>query len=361
MPEVEEEPPGNIKDFIESGKYLAFVYNVRRKYPDPQKPSTFLQTDFDDLETITYFIKNLENCGFKVLPIEADNKAKSELKKYKKQIGLVFNYSSVIWNNGGFHQITSVLEKLKIPFTGSKSHTQYIAFDKGKTKSILLKNKISTLPYQIFKNTKGKLKKQFTFPLIVKPIGEGSSAGITNKSVVFNKRQLKRQIKIITIDMKQRALVEPFLTGREFSVSMLGNPPKILPIIESDHSTLPKNFRPIDSLEVKWYYEEQHNGDHLICPAKIDKKLKGKILRMCKKLWHILDVKDFCRIDIRCDDKGNPYILEFNTPAGMIPSELSTTSGFPLSCRAAGIEYKEMLKKIISSALKRYSAERLGY
>jgi len=357
MPEeLEEEPPGCIDNFIKNGKYLAFVYNVRRKYPDPDNPSTFLQTDFDDKETIKFFIKHLKNIGFKVLQIEADTRVLTQLKKYRDKIGLVFNYSVVIWRNGGTNQVTKYLEKMKIPFTGSSNETQNLAADKGKTKNILLKNGVPTLPFQILHNEKQKPKKTLSFPLIVKPIGEGSSAGITNKSVVFNSCELKRQVHSITNHMRQRALVEPFITGREFSVTMLGNPPKILPIIESNHSTLPKNLMPLDSLEVKWHYEEESNGDHLICPAKIDKKLKNKIEKMCLKLWKIFKVRDFCRVDIRCDEKGNPYILEFNTPPGMIPPEVSTTSNFPISCRVAGIPYEEMLKKIIFLALKRYAS-----
>ena len=138
-------------------------------------------------------------------------------------------------------------------------------------------------------------------------------------------------------------------------MAMLGNPPKILPIIEVNHSTLPKKFIPIDSFEVKWIYEENEGGhEHFICPAKIDKDLKNKLEKICYQAWEVLNVKDWCRIDIRWDEKQNPYFLEINIPAGLIPPEVSTTSYFPLAGRIAGIDYKTLLKTIINSAFKRY-------
>ena len=77
---------------------------------------------------------------------------------------------------------------------------------------------------------------------MVKPVSEGSSAGITNKSVVYNETGLRKQITYIEETFGEQALVEPYLEGREFSIAMLGNPPEVLPILESDHSMLPKNI-----------------------------------------------------------------------------------------------------------------------
>jgi D-alanine-D-alanine ligase len=148
-------------------------------------------------------------------------------------------------------------------------------------------------------------------------------------------------------------LVEPFLSGREFSIPVLGNPPVVLPIIQSDHSVLPEGMRHIDSLEVKWIFEEETAGANFVCPAKVSAELKSKIEKICLDTWNILGIVDFCRLDIRCDNEENPYFLEVNSPPGIIPPEVSL-SYFPLSARAAGIDYQGLLKRIIYGALARY-------
>lgn len=340
-------------------KCIAFLYNVRHKYPDQKDLSTHAEIDFDDPITIKTMIKHFKNAGFDVLPIEADEKAYIKLLKNKEKIDLVFNYSEGKNGNDRETHLPSMLEMLEIPYTGSTPLTQALALNKAKAKEILVANKVPTTIHQLFKTGNEKLDKRFKFPVIVKPIGQGSSGGITNKSVVFNQTQLKKQIAQVVKTYHQEAIVEPFLTGREFSVALLGNPPRILPIIEADHSKLPKDYLPIDSLEVKWFFEEQEDqkgaSEHLICPAKISKSLENKIQALCLKTWEALNIRDWCRIDIRCDAKNNPYVLEVNSPAGMIPPEVSTTSYFSLAARAAGINYEQLLTQIINTSLKRYA------
>lgn len=336
---------------------IAFLYNIRHSYPDPKNPLTFLETDFDDPETINWMIKHLKALGFNVIPIEANKTAYLKLYQHKKEIDLAFNYAEGIYGKDRECHLPAILEMLQIPYTGSRPLTQALVLNKAKTKEILTANNIPTLPYQVFNKPTQKLTPSLSFPLIVKPTSQGSSAGITNKSVVKNQKELTTQLGFIIKTFKSRALVEPFLTGREFSVPMLGNPPKILPIIESDHSVLPKNLLPLDSLEVKWHFEEKSEGANFFCPAKIDKKLKEKIEKICLNTWKALDITDLCRIDIRCDKKTNPFVLEVNSPAGLIPPEVSKTSYFPLSARAANINYQNLLKKIILTALKRYEKQ----
>lgn len=339
-------------------KTIAFIYTLRHLYPDPNNPKSQLEADYDDEITINWMINHLKNLNFDVLPIESNEKAYLKLFENKNKIFLALNYSMGIGGKDGYAQIPSILEALKIPYTGSSPLTQAIIMNKAKTKEILLANNIPTLPFQIFKDINLlEIKNKINYPLIVKPIARGSSAGITNKSVVKNDHELKKQINFIINTFNEPALVEPFLTGREFSVSMLGNPPRILPIIESNHKKLPKGFLPLDSLEVKWYFEEQTNDSNLVCPAKIEKKLEKRIKEICLATWKALGIYDFCRIDLRCDSQENPYVLEVNSPPGLIPPEVSLTSYFPLSARASNIDYQSLLRFILESACKRYNLD----
>lgn len=338
-------------------KTIVLLYNQRHFYPDPNDPRTQLEADFDDPETTHWQIKYLKNLGYKVIPIEADETAYFKLYKIKKKIDLVFNISEGIYGLDREAQMPAILEMLKIPYLGSRPLTQAIVLDKAKTKEILIANNIPTLIFQVFKKENEKINEDLLkFPLIVKPIAQGSSAGITQESVVFDKERLIDQVKKTIEIFNQPVIVEPFLEGREFSVAMIGNPPEILPIIEPDHKILPKNYLPFDSLEVKWHLEEKENfKNYLQCPAKISKKLEDKIKDICFKAWRALEIRDWCRIDIKCDIKENPYILEINSPPGIIPPEVSMTSYFPLAARSAGINYGELMKKLINIALERLS------
>src|SRR3989344_4742099 len=333
---------------------IAFLYNVRHHYPDPKKPQTLREADFDDPETTKLQIEYLRKLGYKIIPIEANEKAYFKLYRLKHKIDLVFNVSEGLHGNDREAQIPAMLEMLQIPYTGSPPLAQAIVLDKSKTKEILIAHKIPTLPYQLLSNRNDRLNKSLKYPLMVKPVSEGSSAGITNKSVVHNEVSLYKQVDYIENTFGEQALVEPYLEGREFSVAMLGNPPEILPILESDHSMLPKKYLPLDSLEVKWFYELETNGKHLKCPAKISLALKRRIEKMCFRLWNVLGIRDWCRIDIRCDQKDNPYILEVNSPPGCTPPEHDPASYFPMIARAAGIDYENLLQSVINIALKRY-------
>lgn len=364
-------------------KTIAFLYNVRHTYPDADDPRTQLETDFDDPPVIKSIIEHLKKCEYNLIPIEANEKAYLKLYKHRKNIDLVFNFSEGIYGNDRECHLPAMLEMLRLRYTGSSPLTQALVLNKAKAKEILSANNIPVLPFQIFKNAKeqinplsfsetprskvwfegkkpqgiqegAEIKTNLSFPMIVKPLSQGSGAGITNKSVVYDKVGLLKQAKFIINTFGQPAMIEPFLTGREFSVAMLGNPPRILPIIEPDHSLLPEGYLPLDSLEVKWVFEEQSEKHHLICPAKIEEKLYEKIKNLCLDTWNALEINDWCRIDLRCDTDNNPYILEVNSPAGLLPPEISMTSYFPLAARAAGIEYQELLKSIINTAFERY-------
>lgn len=333
---------------------VAFLYNIREVYPDQKSSDSQLVADADDPETIEWMGKHLENCGYRVIPIPVDKDIFLKLKEHKEEIDIAFNYSVCI---NGFRreiQVPMILEILEIPHTGPGPLTQSLVYNKAKVKEILMANGISTLPFQIFNEPGEKLRKGLKFPLIVKPNAEGSSAGITNKSVVKDEKELYAQVKYINEIFKQPALVEPFLTGREFSVPMVGNPPRIFPIIESDHSVLPEGFQPLDSLEVKWYFEETSKGANFSCPAKITSKLKKEIEDICLAAWKAVNMRDFCRIDIRCDKEETPYFIEINHPAGMIPPEVSKSSYLPYSARVAGLDYDALLKSIIDAGKRRY-------
>lgn len=321
------------------GKKLAFIYNVRHKYPDPLDPNTFNETDFDDPETIDSIVQHLKNIGFDVLSIESDMQAEKILQTEKNNIGFALNYSEEIFGSDPKIYMAEVLERIGIPFSGCSNTVQRLIIDKGKMKEVLLSKGIPTLPFQVIKNVDERLDSKLCFPVIVKPIARGSSAGITNKSVVHDDKTLADQVKFILDTFTEPALIEPFIEGREFSVGMLGNPPETFPIIEPKHDMLPKEYYHMDSLEVKWLLEEELGETYFNCPAEVDDNLKTLIEKTCINTWSALGITDFCRIDLRMKGSDELYVLDVNSPPGLIPPEVSTTSYFPMASVSSKITF----------------------
>lgn len=176
-------------------KTIAFLYNLRHSYPDPNDPRTQLETDFDDPHVIKRIVKHLRALGYNIIPIEADEKAYLKLYRNKNKINLAFNFSEGIYGKDRECQIPAILEMLQIPYTGSSPLTQALVLNKAKTKEILAANNILVLPFQIFKTGEEKFENKFSFPIIIKPLSQGSGAGITNKSVVYDEEHLYEQVK----------------------------------------------------------------------------------------------------------------------------------------------------------------------
>jgi D-alanine-D-alanine ligase len=332
---------------------VGFLYNVRHRYPDPNDPASQLETDFDDPATIEAIEGHLRGCGFGVVPIEADDAAYLELHRHRAEIDIVLNYSMGIHGEARYAQIPAMLEMLRIPYTGSGPLTQALVLNKARMQEILTARGVPVLPSQLFDSADEQLRGTLAFPLIVKPVGQGSSAGITEKSVVRTEEALRLQVASVVSTFREPALVQPFLEGREFSVPMLGNPPQILPLIEPEFARLPAGVLPLDSLEVKWIWEDEMEEHHLRCPASLEPGFRSLVERTALDAWAALGIRDWCRIDIRCDSAGSPFVLDVNSPAGLIPPEVSMTSYFPLAARAAGIGYRELLTRIVETGLAR--------
>jgi D-alanine-D-alanine ligase len=333
---------------------IGLCFNVKRSLPSTD-PKAQVDAEFDAPETISAIEKAIKKVGHEVIRIEANQFAPMKLYRLRKKINLLFNFAEGIYGDAREAQIPAICDLLQIPYSHSSTLTHAISLDKTVTKQILIHNKISTPRFQLFTSPDQKLIQKLKYPLITKPNSEGSSKGILNKNVVHTKEKLYERVKWLFKSFKQSVLVEEFLFGREFTVGLIGNPPRILPIIEQNMSILPKKYLPFSSYEVKWLWEDSLPNIEVAytCPAKINSSLKQKIENICLKTWHALNCRDVIRIDIRLDEKGNPNVLELNTLPGMIPDEKVVTY-LPIAARTAGINFDKLVEFILNAALKRY-------
>lgn len=334
---------------------IAFLFNVRHVKPSLEDARAMREAEFDEPSTIRGIEAALKELGHTVFLIEADQNAYGRLKKLKNRIDLAFNVAEGLQGESREAQVPALLEMLGIPYVGSGPLAQALCLNKGVAKKILRYHGVPTPDFAILHRPEDADRCDLPFPVIVKPNGEGSSKGISQHSVVRDRAELKKQAKAILESLGGAALAETFLTGREFTVAMIGNDPvEVLPPVEIDFSDLPEGYLPLDSYEVKWLVD-QPGSDHetVLCPAPIDAALWNEIRSHCLTAKAALGILDWCRIDLRLDAADRPYILEINQIPGIIPDP-AENSRFPLAARAAGYNYAAMLEKIIQSACRRY-------
>lgn len=238
------------------------------------------------------------------------------------------------------------LELLRIPYTGSPPLTLGLCQNKGLTKDVLMSNMIPTPSYRILTSFQGWDAKM-DYPLFVKPLNEDGSLGISKKSYVKNNAELRSQIKYIVELYNQPALVEEYLNGREFTVSIVGNKElEILPISEIifDTDDEPK----IRDYSAKWNKKsDEYKKTKMICPVKLKTSLEDKIKDVASKAYRVLRCRDYGRVDVRLKGK-KPYVLEVNPNP-----DISTEGSLPYSLKAAGIPFEAFVEKILLFALRR--------
>lgn len=307
--------------------------------------------EFDSKETINDLAEAIKANGNEVEIVDVKDDIKEVLMSKKDNIDLVFNVAEGLEGEDREALVPKICEELGIPFTGAGSEASVIILNKAKAKDVLVNNNIPTPKSQVFSSVDDELK-DISFPLLVKPMFEGSSRGIFNDNLVDDEESLRKIIRKTIDEYKQPVIVEEFLNGREFTVSVIGD--LVLPIVEINFDHLPKGIHPMDSYEAKWVYDNpEAEHDPLVCPAEIDDELKNKIEETVKKAFKALDCKDWSRVDVRLDKDGVVHVLEVNHPPGFM-KDPKENSRLPQAAYAFGWSYEKLIGKVLKSAISRW-------
>lgn len=283
--------------------------------------------------------KNIENAlkksGLKVVGLDLSPQQNfdvviEKLKKVKPDICFIALHGSP----GEDGTIQGVLELLKIPYTGSGVLSSALSLNKRFSKIIFEKFNIPTPKWFSTKSLLYYLPKSFNFPLVVKPISQGSTIGV---SIVQNQKDLKNASKL-AFKYDKEIIIEEYIKGKEITVGILEDKP--LPIIE---------IVPVGSLFYDFKAKYQKGGSKHIIPARIPKKVYSQAQKLAVAAHKVLGCECFSRVDIRVREDGKVFILEVNTIPGM-----TKTSLLPEAAKFVGIDFQEMLLKILNYALKKY-------
>jgi D-alanine-D-alanine ligase len=261
-------------------------------------------------------------------------------------------------------QIPALLDMLGLNYTASDPLTLAIALDKARTKEVLAHHRIPSPVHRVIDDMSkvAAATDGLDFPLIVKPVHEGSSKGIFERSVVHSQSELERQVREVLTDYRQPAIVETFLPGREFTVALLGNGDQVevLPIVEISFDCLPEGALPFYSYEAKWIWDDPAQPIEVVkCPAPIQPELRTEIEAITRRAYAALRCRDWARIDVRLDANGQPQILELNPLPGVLPDPREH-SAFPMAAREQGMSYEGLILRVVEEATRRYHLDVAG-
>ena len=274
-------------------------------------------------------------------------------------VDLVFNACGRIKNSYLFEPLAaSILEILEIPFTGSSSYSLALCLDKINVKKLLNFHNLPTPKWDCAYSLDDEIADSLKYPLIVKPGNTNNSLGVTNESVVTNREQLKTQVEKV-IKSGQPALVEEYIEGEEYHVSILGtdeNDLRVLPLERMIFRDLPQDLWHIYSYEAKWSNEPVYRKLAVERPSRsTNKKLESVITEIALDAYTIVDCHDYGIVDIRMDKDNNPYVLEVNSNPSLNPEACLAASA-----KLINLDYPRLISEIINMTVKRYARKSLN-
>jgi D-alanine-D-alanine ligase len=265
---------------------------------------------------------------------------------------LVFNCCESFRGHSQFEfGVATLLEMCGYRFTGSSPTALLVARNKSMSKKIMAYHAIRVPEFATFRPGDECVRPStLRYPLIVKPLLEDASLGISNASVVSDDESLAERARFIHDSFKQPAIAEELVEGRELYVGVVGNEKlEFLPIVELHFGKLSKAERRIATYKAKWDvdYRERH-GIKSRFTRRIDPTVLDRITQICTTAFHALWLQDYARFDVRLTHDKEVYVLEVN-PNPFI----SDGHEFAESARKAGMKYEEFIQRIVDEAMAR--------
>jgi D-alanine-D-alanine ligase len=300
--------------------------------------------EFDSEETISGIEKALQSLGYQTERIGNVIQLSEALVKGRSW-DMVFNIAEGLYGIGREAQVPALLDAYRIPYTFSDPLVLSLTLHKAMAKHIVRGHGIPTAPFYLIREKKEIELIQAEFPLFIKPVAEGTGKGISGKSLVNNKKELKDHTSELLEKFRQPVLVEEYLPGREFTVGILGTGMDARTCGIMEVSIKESRENKIYSL----YTKENYEG--LVDYTLPEREMAEKCYQVAIDSWNALECRDGGRVDLKLDKKGIPNFIEVNPLAGLNPIH----SDLPILSRLNGISYEELIGAIMYSAKKRIS------
>jgi D-alanine-D-alanine ligase len=323
------------------GMTIGLTYDLRSEYL--AMGYTELDTaEFDREDTVASIENALHALGHTTERIGHAKQLAAALVSGKRW-DLVFNIAEGMHGIGREAQVPSLLDLYEIPYTFSDPMVMSLTLHKGMTKRVIRDTGIPTSDFRVVESDGDVDAIEFAPPYFVKPVAEGTGKGTSPDSIIHDRSKLKAACRRWMDEYRQPALVEPYLSGREFTVGILGTGDKAEAL-----GTVEVHLN--DTAEPGVYsYINKEKCEELVVYrlARADEdKTVAEAEAISLAAWRVLGCRDAGRIDIRCNANGRPLFMEVNPLAGIHPEH----SDLPIICNQLGIPYLTLIEKIIASA-----------
>ncbi|UTF48705.1 D-alanine--D-alanine ligase [Desulfomicrobium sp. ZS1] len=256
---------------------------------------------------------------------------------------MVFNFAEGMRGLAREAQVPALLDAWDIPYTFSGPEVLALSLHKGWTNAVLRAHGVPTADFRIVNSVAEVDAIDLPFPLFVKPVAEGSSKGVSDKSLVRNRQALRDICAHVLDTFRQPALVETFLPGREFTVGILGSGAqcRVLGVMEVLSTARG------DACAYTYANKQEWRERALYELAADDRAAQAA--EVARAAWQALGCLDAGRIDVRLDEQGQARFIEVNPLAGLNPE----SSDLPILCGKIGLGYDVLIASIMDSAMAR--------
>ncbi|MFY9820026.1 MAG: ATP-grasp domain-containing protein [Thermoanaerobaculia bacterium] len=270
----------------------------------------------------------------------------------RRKPDLIFNLlESFGKSTAGDFAIAGVLDLLGVRYTGGGPGELYLRQDKGLAKKVLAFENIPYPHFAVFSQTSDfETAGNLRMPLFVKPLTADASIGIDGDSLVRDTTSLMKRVIAIHEKIKDSALVEEYIEGRELYVGVLGNrEPLALPPVEVDFTGFPEGEPRILGTKAKWKKNSaEYKGTKSVL-ADLPDELRARLQKTAVEAYRAVRVRDYGRVDLRLTETGDIYVIEVNASC-----YLEKDSEFAMAAQAAGIEFPDLVERIANLAVERY-------
>jgi len=328
-------------------KRIGLVYDLRSDYLAMGYSESDV-AEFDSEETIDALHEAIESLGYEVERI-GNGWSLCRALTDGKRWDLVFTIAEGLSGRSREAQAPAILELYQVPYTFSDPLVCAATLDKAVAKKLVAAEGLPTPGFAVVRSVADIARVNLPYPLFAKPLAEGTGKGIDQHSKIENPAQLKKICSRLLNMHQQPALVETYLSGREFTVGIVGTGDKARVIGTMEIEILADGEPAIYS-----YLNKEECETRIRYSALRDPVVKQPVEELALGCYRVLECRDGGRVDIRCDQKGQPYFLEINPLAGLHP----THSDLPMIAAQEGMRYDELIDAILRSALERTKQER---
>lgn len=331
-------------------KLIGMVYDLRSDYLAEGYTEAEV-AEFDSDETIAALQAVIERLGYDTDRI-GNAKALCRRLAAGARWDLVFNIAEGLRGRCREAQVPAMLELYDIPYTFADPLVCAATLDKAVAKRLVAAEGLPTPGFAVVRAPEDAAGVNLLYPLFAKPLAEGTGKGIDANSKIDSPAQLAATCRMLLERYRQPVLVESYLAGREFTTGILGSGPDTRAIGTMEIELLNAAEPAIYS-----YLNKEECESRIRYSALREQPLKDKVERLAVRCAQVLECRDACRVDIRCDWRGEPYFLEVNPLAGLHPFH----SDLPMIATQEGMPYDQLIGAIITNAFTRTERSRAAY